>query len=340
MSSCDENSHSCLRRGASRRARVVVQRPCAARRRRAGRRTSGPCRPCGPRGVLVRIVGLERELVDADRVAGREPGAVVEERAVDLAHRPARRLGQLLAAAPTPPSPRCCRRVRARTGSTRSGPRRSRSAGRDSARATPESSQSVSAITEVRNTSVPVTAGGASGDDVSQCEPEPMCMKIAVPVSSHAAKNGSQCDPEWIVGSPSLPGSSENATARTPRAALRRTSSAASVGVPQRHDAQRHQPTAGVAGPLLDHPVVVRAHARERELLVGALGEHLPAEARERREAQRRLHVVEVHVGEASLRVVAARAHLVEADRAHPPLATRRSPRTRSSIWWHHSRSS
>ena len=37
-----------------------------------------------------------------------------------------------------------------------------------------------------------VTAGGASGDEVIQCEPEPMCMKMAVPVSLHAAKNGSQ----------------------------------------------------------------------------------------------------------------------------------------------------
>ena len=42
------------------------------------------------------------------------------------------------------------------------------------------------------NTSEAVTAGGASGDDVIHVEPEPMCMKIAVPVSLHAAKNGSQ----------------------------------------------------------------------------------------------------------------------------------------------------
>ena len=48
-----------------------------------------------------------------------------------------------------------------------------------------------------------------------------------VPVSAHASKNGSQW-PEWMLGSPSHGGSSEKHTARTPRAALRRTSAAAS----------------------------------------------------------------------------------------------------------------
>src|SRR5947209_2192596 len=105
----------------------------------------------------------------------------------------------------------------------------------------PEKSQSVSAITDVRNTKVAVTDGGASADDVSHVDPDPMCMKIAVPVSSHAAKNGSHDRAgSWIVGSPSLPGSSENATARTPRAALRRTSSAAS---PASHNGTMHNGT-------------------------------------------------------------------------------------------------
>ena len=58
----------------------------------------------------------------------------------------------------------------------------------------------------------------------------------------------------------------------------------------------------GIAGPLLDHPVVVGPHARERELLVGAFGEELAAEAGERGKAQRRFDVVEVHVGEARRR--------------------------------------
>src|SRR5437868_13359079 len=85
-------------------------------------------------------------------------------------------------------------------------------------------------MAEVMNTSVPITAGGASADVVTKYEPEPMCIQMTVDVSSHAAKNGSQNWPgSWIEGSPSLVGSSVNATALTPRAALRRTSPAASV---------------------------------------------------------------------------------------------------------------
>src|SRR4051812_43619501 len=70
-------------------------------------------------------------------------------------------------------------------------------------------------------------APGASIDVDGIFEPEPMCMHTIVDVSLHAAKNGSQY-PEWIDGRPRYGGISLNATARTPRAALRRTSVAAS----------------------------------------------------------------------------------------------------------------
>src|SRR6478752_5242564 len=88
------------------------------------------------------------------------------------------------------------------------------------------------------------TASGASGDDVIVLVPEPMCMATTVPVSAHAWKNGSQY-PEWMLGSPSHDGSSENATARTPRAALRRTSAAASSAS---HSGTRQS---GMSRPLL-----------------------------------------------------------------------------------------
>ena len=52
-----------------------------------------------------------------------------------------------------------------------------------------------------------------------------MCMHTTVCVSAHAAKNGSQW-PVWIEGSPRWWGISLKHTARTPRAALRRTSAA------------------------------------------------------------------------------------------------------------------
>jgi len=90
--------------------------------------------------------------------------------------------------------------------------------------------------------------------------------------------------------------------------------------IPQGNDLQGHQAAVGVAGPLLDRPVVVGLHARERELLVGPLGEELSAEPRVGGEAQRRLDVVHVHVGDARLRFVTALSHLIERDRAHPPL--------------------
>ena len=76
------------------------------------------------------------------------------------------------------------------------------------------------------NASVAVTAGGASAEVAGMRDDDPMCMHTTVPVSAHAAKNGSQY-PEWIDGSPRCTGISLNATARTPRAALRRTSTAA-----------------------------------------------------------------------------------------------------------------
>src|SRR5262249_50759434 len=77
--------------------------------------------------------------------------------------------------------------------------------------------------------SVEDTAGGASGDVDGILEPEPLCMHMTVPVSSQAATNGSQKRAASCTeGSPRFVGSSEKHTARTPRAALRRTSAAAS----------------------------------------------------------------------------------------------------------------
>ena len=47
------------------------------------------------------------------------------------------------------------------------------------------------------------------------------------------------------------------------------------LGVPQRHDDERHQAVVGARTPLLDHPVVVRPHAGQPELAIGHLGERL-----------------------------------------------------------------
>src|SRR3954464_9096954 len=88
-------------------------------------------------------------------------------------------------------------------------------------------SQSTSEKQELAKVRVDPTAAGASFDVDGICDDEPMCMLMTVPVSLHAAKNGSQ----WSVctlSRLSRGGISLKHTARTPRAALRRTSSAAS----------------------------------------------------------------------------------------------------------------
>src|SRR3546814_3419484 len=81
------------------------------------------------------------------------------------------------------------------------------------------------------NVSVELTMNGASGEVAGMRDDEPMCMHNTVPVSWQAAKNGSQWRPlSCTEGRPSGCGFSENVTAKQPRAALRRTSAAASCG--------------------------------------------------------------------------------------------------------------
>ena len=74
--------------------------------------------------------------------------------------------------------------------------------------------------------SVAATATGASPEVAGIFDEEPMCMHTTVRVSEQAAKKGSQY-PLWMLGSPRWGGISLKHTARTPRAALRRTSAAA-----------------------------------------------------------------------------------------------------------------
>ncbi len=72
---------------------------------------------------------------------------------------------------------------------------------------------------------------GASGEVAGIRDDDPMCMHTTVPVSSQAWKNGSQWRPlSCTDGRPSGWGFSEKVTAKQPRAALRRTSAAASCG--------------------------------------------------------------------------------------------------------------
>jgi hypothetical protein len=88
-------------------------------------------------------------------------------------------------------------------------------------------SQSTIEKQQLAKVMVEPTAGGASAEVEGIRLLEPMCMATTVPVSSQAARKGSQSS-VWTEGRPRCGGISEKATARTPRAALRRTSWAAS----------------------------------------------------------------------------------------------------------------
>src|SRR6202034_2724528 len=91
---------------------------------------------------------------------------------------------------------------------------------------TPEKRKSHSDDIALPKLSAAPTPTGASADVAGIFDDEPMCMLTTVPVSSQAAKNGSQY-PLWMLGRPRWGGISLKHTARTPRAALRRTSVAA-----------------------------------------------------------------------------------------------------------------
>ena len=165
---------------------------------------------------------------------------------------------------------------------------------------------------------------GASGDVAGDVPDDPTCRHTTVPVSSHAAMSGSQC-PLCNDGSPSMCGASENVIAVNPRSAFRRTSSAPTSG------SRRYGICSGIMRPGA-YPTQSSStqsfHARtlaEREVgIVGELLEPLTGEAgEERREAQRRVHAVEVHVGDAGGDVPRAAPHLVEAGRLEAVLAHR-----------------
>jgi hypothetical protein len=90
-------------------------------------------------------------------------------------------------------------------------------------------------------------------------------------------------------------------------------------GIAQVGDAERHDPLRVGRVPLLEEPVVPRAHAGEAELRVLRLGEERASEPGDaRREVQRRPDAAEVHVVDAVLDPPAAGPDLVEARGLHP----------------------
>ena len=124
-------------------------------------------------------------------------------------------------------------------------------------------------------------------------------------------------------GRPSVAGFSVNVIEWQPFAATRRISAAHSSGSHSIGSAiGMNRPGIGAA-PLVDVPVVVRLHDRERELLVVAREEQPAGERRERREAHAREHAARAHVLHPLVHVVATGAHLVEGGRVDAVLLLR-----------------
>jgi hypothetical protein len=95
------------------------------------------------------------------------------------------------------------------------------------------------------------------------------------------------------------------------------------LGVPDGGDRQRDEPAGLGAAPLVDVPVVVRAHHGERLVLVLAPGKELAAELGERGEAHGAEDTVDRHVAYPLVHVVAADPHVVEGHGLDPVLLGR-----------------
>ena len=133
--------------------------------------------------------------------------------------------------------------------------------------------------------SVAATATGASADVAGIFDDEPMCMHTTVP---RLLAGGEERVPVPAVdaGQPEVGRDLAEADgAHAPRRVAPHLGRRL-VGVPQRDEAQREQPAAAVAAPLLDHEVVVGDDAGLGQLLVLRLEEGLAAEAGKGREAQ------------------------------------------------------
>src|ERR1700735_4913748 len=168
-------------------------------------------------------------------------------------------------------------------------------------------------------------------------EPDPKCSDTGVSVSAHRAHRGAQWS-VWNDGRPSGTGESGNEIVRAPFSMARLASatvrSMSQTGriprgmnrgggapdAPAGQDPLRDEPVGRGPAPLVDVEVVPRLHAQRGELLVVGAEERAPAEAGERREAERRLLAVQVHVLHPRGGVVAAGDHVLVADRVQAPL--------------------
>ena len=187
---------------------------------------------------------------------------------------------------------------------------------------TPDQSHSPAARRAFTGNTVGNSSNGGSGEGSGAQDDAPVCRQTTVAVSSQAAKKGSHA-PLKMEGSCNWAGNSGKLTALKPRAALARTSDAATLDVGQPGQLQGDDAVGVRPRPHLQVPVVEGAQAGEAELLVRRPRVDRTAEPRhERGKAQRGPDAGAVHVENAGVDVEAAGPHFVEAGRLHAPLGT------------------
>ena len=263
----------------------VVGRPPDPRARSPG---------CGPRAVLVRIVGFEADVVDADAVA------LLEAR-----RGPRSRRTRNCAAGPRPESARCPSTCRT-SGSARRG--RVGRGGRRPSRCHPPTNRCADRGTHRRavqpvdrrehrpsKNSTPMVSDPAPDDVTSGAlDDDPVCRHHGAGLGT---RRGTDPTTPCSDARPRRSGSSGKVTARKPRPHVGLDLTRGDVGVEQpRHLAD--DPPRVATGPLVEVPVVGGAHDRQRQLgIAHAQLVALTGKPRERRrEVERGVHPVQVHV--------------------------------------------
>ena len=238
-----------------------------------------------------------------------EAGVVVDEAAEDVVAEDLRRPD---VASPCRCSsggaPRCSRCARGCRASSRCRPPRARPSGRGNRSKTGSCTRSTGAHLGVEPEQGDRRGERRLGRDVG-APPRPKCRHSGMSASCAAARNGSQWS-VWNDGSPRACGLSVNETALAPFAATR-----CALGDGQRRCPRTGRGPAGSGGsgyrgaPLVDHPVVARLTRTRPPAPCPRMSKNVRAgEPGKRREAQLGVDAVQVHVLDALLGVVAARA--------------------------------
>ena len=195
-------------------------------------------------------------------------------------------------------------------------------ASRGNRNGTPDHSHSPAATERVDREQRREELEGRTGRSERGPEEEPVCRQTTVPVSSHAAKSGSQW-PLKMEGNPSWAGNSGKLMARKPRSAFLCISPTA-MSMSARKGSWSGMIRDGYGAAQASWCQSLHAQAGQAQLLVLSPGIDGPAESRDQGgETERGPDAGPIHVGDPLVDVEATRAHLVEPGRFHAPLLPR-----------------